>query len=48
MKVILWNVNGYRAVKQKGELQNLFSSYNSDTDFFCFNETKIDFEKYSS
>ena len=38
MKFISWNVNGFRAVLQKG-----FEEYfrQADADFFCLQETKM-------
>ena len=52
MKFISWNVNGLRAVVQKG-FSDVFSSL--DADFFCLQETKLqagqielDFPGYSS
>ena len=38
MKFISWNVNGFRAVLQKG-FDEYFSQ--ADADFFCLQETKM-------
>ncbi len=38
MKFISWNVNGLRAVYQKG-FEDIFK--NIDADFFCLQETKM-------
>ena len=38
MKFISWNVNGLRAVYQKG-FEDIFK--NMDADFFCLQETKM-------
>ena len=38
MKLISWNVNGFRAVLGKG-FADIFSSL--DADFFCLQETKM-------
>ena len=38
MKLISWNVNGLRAVAQKG-FADIFTSL--DADFFCLQETKL-------
>ena len=38
MKLISWNVNGLRAVAQKG-FADIFTTL--DADFFCLQETKL-------
>ncbi len=37
-QIISWNVNGIRAIKKKGALQELF---NLNADYYCLQETKI-------
>ena len=39
MKLISWNVNGLRAIVQKGDFMEFFNSI--DADFFCLQETKL-------
>ena len=39
MKFISWNVNGLRAIVQKGNFTEFFN--NIDADFFCLQETKL-------
>ena len=39
MKFISWNVNGLRAIVQKGDFTDFF--YKIDADFFCLQETKL-------
>ena len=39
MELISWNVNGLRAIVQKGDFMNFFEA--SDADFFCLQETKL-------
>lgn len=39
MKLISWNVNGLRAVNNKGIFKDVFSQ--ADADFFCLQETKL-------
>ncbi|MBR2411540.1 MAG: exodeoxyribonuclease III [Clostridia bacterium] len=39
LKLISWNVNGLRAVNNKGIFKEAFSSL--DADFFCLQETKL-------
>lgn len=39
MKFISWNVNGLRAIVQKGNFQEFFEQI--DADFFCLQETKL-------
>lgn len=39
MKFISWNVNGLRAIVQKGDLLDFFNKI--DADFFCLQETKL-------
>jgi hypothetical protein len=39
-----WNVNGFRSIMKKGELQTFMDR--TKPDFLCLNETKIDFKKY--
>ena len=38
MKFVSWNVNGLRAIAQKG-FDEIFESFNAD--FFCLQETKM-------
>lgn len=38
MKLISWNVNGFRSVLTKG-FENIFNTF--DSDFFCIQETKM-------
>ena len=38
MKIVCWNVNGFRAVMTKG-FEDIFN--NLDADIFCLNETKL-------
>lgn len=38
MKIVCWNVNGFRAVMTKG-FEDIFESLNAD--IFCLNETKL-------
>ncbi|MCK5460713.1 exodeoxyribonuclease III [Candidatus Gracilibacteria bacterium] len=45
MKIISWNVNGLRAVKRKGELDNLLDNYNPD--ILLLQETKSKPEQLS-
>ena len=40
IKIIHWNVNGFRPLLKKNELDTLIKA--EDPDFICFNETKID------
>ena len=53
MKLISWNVNGLRAVCDKGGFRETFAAL--DADFFCLQETKmqagqldLQFEGYGS
>lgn len=46
LTIIMWNVNGVRAIVKKGKLQSLFEKYKSEADFICLNETKIDYKHY--
>ena len=39
MKFISWNVNGLRAIVQKGDFTDFFNKI--DADFFCLQETKL-------
>ena len=39
MKFISWNVNGLRAIVQKGDFTDFFKQI--DADFFCLQETKL-------
>ena len=39
MKFISWNVNGLRAIVQKGDFTDFF--HNMNADFFCLQETKL-------
>lgn len=39
MKLISWNVNGLRAIVQKGDFTEFFNK--ADADFFCLQETKL-------
>ena len=39
MKFISWNVNGLRAIVQKGDFLDFFNKI--DADFFCLQETKL-------
>ena len=39
MKFISWNVNGLRAIVQKGDFTDFFHTI--DADFFCLQETKL-------
>ncbi|WP_028778918.1 exodeoxyribonuclease III [Shimazuella kribbensis] len=39
MKLVSWNVNGFRAVCNKGNFQNYF--HEVDADIFCLQETKL-------
>lgn len=39
MKFISWNVNGLRAIVQKGDFIEFFN--NTEADFFCLQETKL-------
>lgn len=43
MKIYSWNVNGIRAVDNKGELDNFFNTY--DPDILCIQETKAQKEQ---
>ncbi len=38
MKIITWNINGFKSILTKGELKNLL---NQNYDIICFQETKI-------
>lgn len=40
MKIISWNVNGFRAFLEKKEAIDFIDKFNSD--FFCLQEIKID------
>ncbi len=43
MKIYSWNVNGIRAVDNKGELDNFFETY--DPEILCIQETKAQTEQ---
>ena len=43
MKIISWNVAGFRAVLKKG-FEEFF--YNIDADVFCINESKVNIDQF--
>lgn len=43
LKIYTWNVNGLRAVLNKGKIESFIKQ--EDPDIFCLNETKIDEDK---
>ncbi|MCQ2819237.1 MAG: exodeoxyribonuclease III [archaeon] len=43
LKIICWNVSGFRTTKESGELKTLIDK--EDPDIICFNEVKADLEK---
>lgn len=46
MKILLWNINGIRAISKKNVLPNkTFSDFIKSYDIIVFNETKIDCKK---
>lgn len=45
ISVLVWNVNGFNAVKSKGSLDKLIADM-GEVDFICLNETKVALDKF--